>query len=240
MPMSVLDEFRTKQPLEERKSPLWSILGIVAAFVVGGALEIGWESLSRDRPGLFASAGEWFKQGFSAGASTSVIRLGNPRTAPLLRSCFRARLEELDAPGLEAPLLYGIMHESLKVRHPGDRSDRVAIAAQHGRLADCVSAESAALCDIDNRALVIEATGDFLTALVDAEVELARLSPAERAKRERGAEFDSRVKDRILGRLAGRVREGRLTVADFGYRAHPEVKQAIKAAGPAPDTCAKV
>ena len=239
--MSVVDEFRTRQPAAPQGgSVLWPTLGAAAAFLVGGAFVLGWGSLSREWPNVVASVGERFKP--PPGAAPAV-RLGNASTAPLLRTCLKTE-EAFDAPGMDVGAFY-------KMMHAGSLFSRLPISAARldtnsgptvylfGTIAECALARPASLCDPDNRALVVEAVGDFMAHVEKFEERLAKLSPMDRFATERSAKLQPGLKGRILGRLADRLRDGRLMAADFGYLAHPEVKRIAKETAPAPDACAK-
>jgi hypothetical protein len=240
--MSVVDEFRTRRPVAQSGgTSLWSILGTAAAFLLGGAFVLGYGSVSREWPNVVAYVGEWFKPTPSVVASASV-RLGNASTAPLLRTCLAAELDALNAPGMDVGAFYKMMRaDNWILRLPVsvaslDRNSGPE-AYLFGKIAECALSRPASLCDPDNRAVAVEAVGDFMTHVARFEAQSAKLPLMERFERERSAKLEPGLKGRILGRLADRVREGRLAASDFGYLSDPEVKTVVRGMSPAPDPC---
>jgi hypothetical protein len=240
--MSVVDEFRTRRPVAQSGgNSLWLVLGTAAAFLLGGTFVLGYGSISREWPNVVAYVGEWFKPSPSVIASASV-RLGNASTAPLLRTCLASERDAFDAPGMDAGAFYKMVHAGTLISRlpisPASLGHGSGYAVYlFGKIADCALARPASLCDPDNRALAVEAVGDFITHIGRFEARLAKLAPMERFRVERSAKLEPGLKGRVLGRLADRVREGRLAASDFGYLSDPEVKSLVRGIPPAANSC---
>jgi hypothetical protein len=155
-------------------------------------------------------------------------RLGRAETAPLLQTCFST--ETMDIPAEVPPkVLYQIMHAA----GTGDRSlaalglspefKNLSGLRSIGAVAECLYTQPRlSLCDIDNRALAVEVTSQFLWG-----AEAAEAAPA----RDRAWSTDLgdviRMRDRVVFGLSFLLREGVLAATDFGAMAPAAVTKEV-------------
>jgi hypothetical protein len=219
-----------------RKSSLALGVVILAGLALGALAIVGWRQLPpmQDFTALLPS---------DEGPNFTGKRVGRAATAPLLKMCVTNEMLEL-APGADPDpgTLLEILNAagtaaSLKpvfgsrVRRSGAR-----LAMMWGLVADCVYKQNGwQLCDIDNRALAVNAAGAFLR----------QADLAEKAKAE-GSEIQDddlreigRMRDRVLDTLRLHARNGVLIASDFGTFAPAVVWRVLKANQPDRNDCEK-
>jgi hypothetical protein len=240
LPVTEFREFRTRhvRHVAERQSLLPTIAGAIAAFAVGALAVVSWN--------YFPAPAQWnLSSRFhaSAGPSFSGDRIGRATTAPLLKICL-------------TPAMLGIRHEVdlqpgvlLEILEAGTRQGRLTevlgaprehavleTAAKWGEVADCVSHQNTwTLCDIDNRALAVDAINAFVRQ-------------ADRVISQPGTTYAAQPgeihalaanKERVLASLKSQAQNGVLIAADFGAFVPTSVRQVLNDNKPAENGCAK-
>ncbi|MBS0245277.1 MAG: hypothetical protein JSR61_01555 [Proteobacteria bacterium] len=203
----------------------------IAALAVGG-----WTLLSapeRLAPLLSAIGGSSHSLDFSGD------RLGRASTAPLLKVCIdmepylNGSANELE-PADILKILEGGDLQSRGVGLLGGKVNRkaeVSLALSWGGLADCVYRQGASrLCDIDNRALAVEAGSSFIRR-ADRIVAGGGQAAAADLQTMRA------IRDRVLEALQRHLHSGVLVAADFSSFTPTEIRNALKATEPARNDC---
>jgi hypothetical protein len=231
--MALIQEMRERKaappPYEGGSGMLPTVIMAVAAFAIGGLAVMGWKMLPPKTVALATT---------DASRATPVfegIRLGRAHTAPVLKTCMPADLEEMP------PQIY------LKVLELGDTQRRMrkmlgtpdshpsakeSPGPRWGEMADCTFRQNSwALCDIDNRALAVQT----VIALARHATDDPDASAAEKAERARLVP----VRDRIFETLKVRLRSGELIAADFGAFVAPELKRVIQGTPSLRNACSR-
>lgn len=204
----------------------------IAALAVGGwTLLPGPERLA---PLLSAFGGS------GNGLDFSGDRLGRAATAPLLKVCvdmepyLTGSGNELEPADILKVLEAGNLQDR-GMRLLGHRPNRTAELSQAltwAGVADCAyQQKSERLCDIDNRALAIEAGSSFVRQA--DRIIAASSAPAAEVQSLRA------TRDRVLDALRGHLRNGVLVAADFSSFAPAAVRDALRDTEPARNVCAR-
>jgi hypothetical protein len=262
---SYLNEIRERQALEASKqsSPVPIVIAAIAAFAFGAMAATGFVKL----PAIFHKGGAAKDTAVAAAATkTEAIavsgsswgRMGNAEKANVLLSCVpRHKL------GLGGDIGRKIEPSDIyKILQAGTQITRMAsaFANQPGAgaggfvdlwsdVADCAMAQNGwTLCDPDNRALAVEATMNLVREVKSASVPRAESSFESVAtkvglKNKQSREYRiyaaKATRDRVLGNLRTRVKEGRIIASDFGYFPPEEIAKVLKETKPARDACAE-
>lgn len=235
--MADFRELRARQTWQvaERRSMLPTVLGVIAAFAVGGLLVVGWEKIPTPLQWLPSLAADTPN---APPSSFDTNRLGRAETAPLLARCVNP--ETFGMPG-GTPVQAAVLWQALAAGstasrvasmfgQPGQRGE-AELAARWAEVADCVYRQNRAnFCDMDNRALAVEAVNSFMR-------HSARFAGAPRASAEMRAIVQTRR--RVLDELKVLVTNGELIAADFGAFAAPTVRHALAVTRTVANSCAK-
>jgi hypothetical protein len=251
---SIIDQIRQQQAwAQPKKASIWPlILGIFAAFLVGGGGFYSWtkfkSSTPASRSGQDVAASAEQRPGVSF---TEGKRIGRAETAPLLKTC--VPLSKLGLDRQPNKMAASDIYQLLQMA--GNMTRIVAITgikqdAVDGRdtaylwadVADCVYRQNGwALCDPDNRALAVEAA-----AMLSRQVAIAPSVKREsngiprRSDSERQYQLQTarNIKDRVLSTVRSRIEEGYLTASDFGILTHEDIRRTIGEATPKQNACA--
>lgn len=215
--MTMVREFSRKKPPQPRpparRSNLAPIAAAFGAFAVGALAVFFWDALP--------SFGPWpspLKLFESASTRTHPERIGRASTAPLLKICLTPRVmnvhrdEEID-PAILLMAIEGDPRDRLPRDHTMPREHGVLDTAQiWGEVADCVYQQNSyKFCDIDNRALAVQAANTFIRQadriIAQPQAKYAAL-PGE-------VPALATVRDRVLEGLRLRLRNGVLIKEDF-------------------------
>src|SRR5262245_38630989 len=252
----MIDDFRREfGERQQRGSAL--VTGMVwtfAALAVGALIFVGWNRLPLPRITAMMGSGGEVKTAATAPAFASTgKRVGRASTAPVLRVCMSAagNLGE-GAERMEPSNFYQIlqtMGAASRVSQVLGRTEAVdddAIAMMWGELADCVFAQTGrAFCDIDNRALAVEAAANLvrLANVVAKSPQRPNSFAAVRANLNDRTLGDERagvraVKDRVLMTLRTLAQDGRLVASDFGSFSSGDIKSLLREIKPTRNACA--
>lgn len=239
--MSDIREFRTRlvQQRAERASLLPTIVIAVFAFMASAGAVLYWDHIAIPQQWASLLMGS---PDASTEPSFGGVRLGRAETAPLLKICVTKDLLGIDA---DQEIEAGTILEILNAANTAGRvtaifggkpnSNAVGLAAKWGEVADCANRQSSwMLCDIDNRALAIQATNTFVR---HADQILAQ--PANYAAGNSDVQVLRSLRDRVLGAVRSRVKTGVLIAADFSPFAPTAVRQALSEIKPNENACAK-
>jgi hypothetical protein len=219
--MSVVRDFRSRQ--DEARSLRVRLIGVAVMAVVtlgvGGGVAAAW----------------------SAGLFGVPLRIGQPDKAPILHVCTslsKALIDRGDTRTIYLMARTRHVPPAMLARAVMMHDESSSWSGRPAPAIECIlTRDRAAVCNPDNRALAIEFLADFLDNARRAEPELANIPAAKRALFEQASGIAARP--RVLDALRDHLREGRLTAADFGTFAPPEVKEAIAAVKPVRDACAQ-
>jgi hypothetical protein len=172
----------------------------------------------------------------------SGTRIGRSSTAPALPLCVTKRLMGIDesievTPDILLTALKGDPRDRV-TRTPGAPREHAVIelAQMWGEVADCVYHQNTfRLCDIDNRALAVEAAGIFVR-----QADGIAAQPPETYAAEPGEiQALQSVRDRVVALLQNSVQSGVLLEADFPSRfAPPALRKILNEAGTLRNECA--
>lgn len=263
--MSIIDRIREQQSWEQpKKSSGFAgfVAGTVAAFAAGIILVMAWGALPV--PNLFGGAGAAkvaetapaaLEKKPAVAIAANPARLGSAAESALLRTCVPTR--KLGLPeNVRNKDIYRILqvgaHATSVASLVGAQQngfDPAAFADLWADVADCVYRQNGwVFCQPDNRALAVEAVGNFVRQTGMAEVPQSDKSEfskvAKKLNGDRGRERayvmqNARaVRERVLAALKTRVEEGRLVASDFGFFTPGEVMAVVKSAKPREDACA--
>jgi hypothetical protein len=214
-------ELNSRPPSAERSVNIETVAKIIAGSVIALSLFV-MAVYVLDRPGNFDKTVEtvvspdgrlfpWFFDNISSGGA----RLGRAGVAPLMRQCM-AKIEAVqdfmdDNTEIDPGLVSIINRFGKRTRESNeDMAPYVHCLLER---------DPAALCDRDNRALVVESVNRFLRIDDGLMRELAE-------------------KNRARDGVERHVREGRLARRDFGWFAPDSVKKLFEQIAPSPDRCA--
>lgn len=173
--------------------------------------------------------------------SFSGDRIGHSQTAPLLKTCVTKDVidigpgREIDSSTLLEFLASGRNTERLSAA-PGRPRQHAAVelATKWGTVADCVfRSNSWKLCDIDNRALAVQAATTFV---VQADQIVSK--PESFAADQTEIDSLTQVKSRVLDSLQYLVRTGVLIASDFASSAPAAVRRTLGKADAEQNACA--
>jgi hypothetical protein len=223
----------TPQPLPRtaKRSSLPLVAAAVGVFAIGGLAVLGWHYLP---------APDFLLRIFDR---SNTARLGRAATAPILNLCI-------------SPALFGIRHEVnmspgalLQLLEMAETNKTVAkfgkppehswleTAQKWGEVADCVYRQNSyQFCDIDNRALAVEAANIFVR-LADR---IAAQPQSKYAAEPGEIPALTTVRDRVIDSLKARLRNGALIKEDFeGGIPVGIARVLVDAAPPVHNECAK-
>ncbi len=223
----------------ERRSVLPTLAGAAAAFAVGAAVILAWNNLPS--PTQWASLLPGLSDSKSR-PSFSDDRIGRATTAPFLKICLTKDMLGIDR---DAEINSGLLLQFLEAGSTQGRVTRILgaprehavvnLAATWGAVADCVYRQNTwNLCDIDNRALAVDAANTFLRQADEVIAE-----PAAYAAKPGEIGALSATKERVLESLRDRVHDGLLIAADFGFFPPAAVKHVLKETEPVQNGCVK-
>jgi hypothetical protein len=235
------NEFRTRhapQPAD-RSALLQTMAGAAACFIISALAVLYWEKIPAPNqwmPMLTGSAESSNTPSFSGD------RVGRSETAPLLKTCVTKKVLAVD-PGRE--IEPGILFQFLVAARAQGRvtaalgappqHSAVEVATKWGDVADCVyRADSRDLCDIDNRALAVQAANTFLV-----QADQIASNPASFAADLGEVGALSQVQSRVLESLKYLAVKGVLIASDFAPFAPTPVRRAFADIKPEQNACAK-
>jgi hypothetical protein len=221
----------------ERRSVLPAVAGVIAAVTVGGLAVLGWNYLRAPGQWSFMPA-----LGSSNGLSFSGNRNGRATTAPFLKICLP---KELLGVRHETDINAGWLLQSLEASATQGRLTAVLGAPKEhavletaliwGQVADCIYRQNSwHLCDIDNRALAVDAGNTFLR-----QADHVIAEPAAYAAQPGEIRALAMTKDRVLEALRSHVRTGVLIASDFAPFAPSAITHALHETKTVENGCAK-
>ena len=236
-----IHEYRARQYAQSAggSSLLATVAGAIFAFAISAATVLYWDKIPGPSQWMSLLAGSAEPDGI---LSFSGDRIGRSEIAPLLKTCVTKDLLDIH-PGREndpAKLLQ-FMVTARNAERPtaalGRRHQNAAVelAANWGVIADCVyGTNSWKLCDIDNRALAVQAANTFV-------VQADQIASNPETFTANQTEVDSltQVKSRVLDSLQYLVRTGALIASDFAPFAPAAIRQTLGKAEPEQNACAK-
>jgi hypothetical protein len=158
--------------------------------------------------------------------SFSGTRVGRSETAPLLKICLARNVaRDVDSGRAIDPTIRVEFLGSAANSAPQASHDHAALelATKWGAVADCVYRSNfSRLCDIDNRALAVQAANTFV---VKAD-EIAS-TPDSYSATQPEVESLAQVKSRVLDSLQYLIKSGVLIASDFTMFAPASVRQAL-------------
>jgi hypothetical protein len=232
--MALIQEMRGRQtappPHQVRSGMLSTVIMAVVAFAIGGLAVTGWKMLPPKTVALMTTDASR-----AAAPVFEGVRLGRSHTAPVLKACMPADLEDMPPQlylkTLELGDTQSRVRKMLGAKDPAPRGDE-SPGARWGEMADCVFRQNSwALCDIDNRALAVQ-TAIALARHAANDPDASAVEKAERARL-------GPVRDRIFETLRARLRNGELIAADFGSFMTPELKRVILATPSERNACSR-
>ena len=237
-----IEEYRARQV---RQPTRWSSLlstaaAAAGAFVISAYAVLNWDKI----PGpsqlmcLLSGPAEADNK-----LSFSGDRVGRSETAPLLKICVTKDVvldvdpdREID-PAILFQFLVSARHADRLIAVLGAPRDHgvVELAAKWGAVADCVyRSNSWGLCDIDNRALAVQAANTFLV-----QADQIASKPENFSANQMVVESLTQTKSRVLDSMQYLVRTGVLIASDFAPFAPASVRQTLAKADPETNACAK-
>lgn len=239
--MSDIREFRARlaQQRTERASLLPTIVIAVFAFMASAGAVLYWDRIAIPQQWLSLLIGSPVA---SAGPSFGGNRMGRAETAPLLKVCVTKDLLGIDP---DQEIEAGTIFEILNAANTAGRvtaifgnkpnSNAVGLAAKWGEIADCATRQNSwTLCDIDNRALAVQATNTFMR-----HVDQILAQPASYAAGNSDVQMLRSLRDRVLGAVQNRVKTGALITSDFAPFAPTAVRQVLSETKTTENACAK-
>jgi len=169
-------------------------------------------------------------------------RMGRASTAPILKACMNSdRFAIASEQGFDPAMLLQMLEagnmQSRGVRVFGGKPKtgfELQLAQDWGEVADCAFRQDAfRLCDIDNRALAVQAGTSFVRQadrIIAAGGDAAE--PAD-------IQALQSVRERVLGGLRQRLRAGVLIAADFNSFVPSSIRDALKETKTIDNACAK-
>jgi len=231
-----IEEYRARQI---RQPTRWSSLFATAVAAVGAFVIGGYAVMNRDKiPGpnqwiaLLSTPAEADNK-----LSFSGDRVGRSETAPLLKICVtkdvvRDSGREVDPAKLFQTL--ASVRNTDRLTTPRDHG-AVELAAKWGAVADCVyRSSSSGLCDIDNRALAVQAANTFLS-----QADQIASKPETFSANQVEVESLTQMKSRVLDSMQDLVRNGVLIVSDFTQFAPASVRKTLAKSDPEKNACAR-
>jgi hypothetical protein len=228
-------------PPQQRRSLMPALGGVIAAFAVGGFAIVAWNNFPAPGPlapalrTLFASSGPQL--------DFSGDRIGRASTAPFLKVCLTSDVLDIPAEtGITSATLLRILEagatQARVKRAVGTPGKHVALklAQTWGQVADCIyRQDSWHLCDIDNRALAVEAGNAFIR-----QADSIITQPEKAVAAQLGdIQALTATKDRVLETLRHRVRTGVLIAADFSPFAPATIRRTLDETETVGNACAK-
>ena len=227
------EQLQTSQPSERSDLPTVVLLG-VAAFVIGAIAIMAWTYLSSPQsPSVAVAAGNE-----QPAPKFDGRRVGHAGTAPLLRVCINSSslADAFDGGDPQAVLAVLSAAEAAARLGPlfGAKGGNPGQLSEYWReLADCVYRQNSwTLCDIDNRALAVETASAFIR-------QAARLAANPPTSRDVQSVLagNASARERVLGALRERARNGQLIAADFGTLVPAEIKRVLTETRPTANAC---
>jgi hypothetical protein len=224
--MTPIREFSTRriQQPSQRRSLTPAVAGAVAAFAVGALDVLCWHYLPAPRQWTLIPAID----SSSTAPDFSGDRVGRATTAPFLKVCLTKDVLDIRhdvniEPGTLLQILEASSSQSrlTKVLGAPKQHAVLELAQMWGQVADCIYRQNSwQLCDIDNRALAVDAGNAFLRQADRI------ISQPETTYAAEPGEIPALAltTDRVLDALRTRVRTGVLISSDFG----PFVPSAIR------------
>ena len=235
-----IEEYRARQV---RQPTRWSSLlstaaAAAAAFVISAFAVLNWDKIPGPNQLMALLSGP-------AEADNKLSfpgdRVGRSETAPLLKICVTKDVvldvdpdREID-PAILFQYLVSARHAdrlTAVLEAPRDHA-AVELAAKWGAVADCVyRSNSWGLCDIDNRALAVQAANTFLV-----QTDQIASKPENFSANQTEVESLTQVKSRVLDSMQYLVRTGVLIASDFAPFAPASVRQTLAKADPEKNAC---
>ena len=236
--MADLGDFRARHAQRHgRSSLLPTIVGAAAAFAVGVVVVFFWNKMPEHWASLLP---EW--TGLNDELSFSGDRMGRSVTAPLLPVCVTQDLLNHDPsrafdPGTTLEILAtGSWVKGLTAElGAAPQHTAVELAAKWGSIADCAYRQiPASLCDIDNRALAVQAANTFMR-------QADRILAEPRNYAATAADLDAlrETRNRVLDAVRERAKTGVLIAADFRPFAPKSVHDLLGKTVSVQNACAK-
>ena len=235
--MSDFRELRARQTWQvaERRSIWPTVLGVVAAFAVGGLAVIAWSRMPSPSQWLPFMAADTPN---TPPSSFDGSRVGRAETAPLLARCVNpAAFGVSDRTPVPAAVLWQALSAGSTASRfaamfgQPNRRGEAGLAARWAEVTDCVYRQNRNnFCDPDNRALAVEAVNSFMR-------HSARFAANPNPSAEARAIVQTRR--RVLDELKVLVADGELIAADFGAFAAPAVRHALGVTRTVANGCAK-
>ncbi len=237
-----IEEYRARQMRQPTRwsSVLSTAAAAAGAFVIGGFAVLNWAKI----PGpnqwmslLSAPAEADNKLSFSGN------RIGRSETAALLKICVTKDLvldvdseREIDPAKLFQSLVSARHADRLTAVMGAPRDHgTIELAAKWASVADCVyRSNSWGLCDIDNRALAVQAANIFLV-----QADQIASKPENYSANQSEVESLTQVKSRVLDSMQDLVRNGVLIASDFTPSPPKSVRQTLAKSDPEKNACAK-
>jgi hypothetical protein len=236
-----IHEYRARQVPQraDRSSLLPTTAGAIIAFALSALTVLYWDKIpgpSQWMPLMTGSAES------NSAPSFSGNRIGRSETAPLLKICVTKDLLDIDAdreinPEILLGFLVSARNADRLTAVLGGKREHGAVetAAKWAAVADCVyRADSWNLCDIDNRALAVQAANTFVV-----QVDQIASNPESFAADQSEVGSLTQVKSRVLDSLRYFVKTGALIASDFSPFAPASVRQALSEIKPEKNACAK-
>jgi len=220
-----------------RVSLLPTIVGASAAFAVGVVVVFFWNKMPEHWASLLPA---W--TGLSDELSFSGDRMGRAVTAPLLPVCVTKDLLNQDPshpfdPGTTLEILAtgSWVKGMTAVLGAAPQHTAVELATKWGTIADCAYQKTPLqLCDIDNRALAVQAANTFMR---QADRILAEPNSYAATAADLGALRETR--NRVLDSVRERAKMGVLIAADFRPFAPKSVHDLLSKTVSEQNACAK-
>lgn len=251
--MSTVQELRERGVESEPQgsSGFSLLITLVGAFAVGGLIVLAWTM----SPRLSALASSMFKSGPSLDFGSG--RVGDAERAPLLKACIPRQAFDMggSVPSLEVTQIYRILRGgstlstfSAMASQGQNVVDPLAFALMWGQVADCVFHQNGrTLCEPDNRALAVDAIGNFLRQFAIAAnhvgpdnsfTQVMATVRGDKYMRVRRMQQGHNFKDRVLSSLRSQLQQGRLIAGDFGYFVSGEIGKMVGEITPQRNACA--
>jgi hypothetical protein len=236
-----LHEYRVQrtQQSTDHSSLLSTIVIAVIAFSFSASVVLFWDKIPGPQHlmSLLTSAEPDDKT-----PSFSGDRVGRAETAPLLKVCLTADLLGMDpdkdiAPGVLLEILTAARAQGrlTRVFGGGSKNSAVKLAQDWAAVTDCVyRANSWNLCDIDNRALAVQAANTFVVQ-VEEIAEQPKASAADQSE----VDALTLTKSRVLDSLQYLARNGVLISSDFAPFAPSTVRRILSDNKPEENACTK-